>query len=171
MRRYSIFLIIPLIFALDRWTKWLVTENLRYGESVDIAPYFAVVHWRNLGGAFGFLSQHHLGKYVFMVLPLVVAVALGYALIAYRWPTLKTFALTCVLAGALGNIYDRVTVGYVIDFLLFYYKNLQWPAFNVADTSISTGIGLWLLAEFLVTLGKRKAVSGTSYKRQRREGG
>ena len=91
MRRYFIFFIIPLIFVLDRWTKWLVTENLGHGGSVEITPYFSLVYWRNLGGAFGFLSQHHLGKYVFMVLPLVVAAALVYALFAYKWPALKTF--------------------------------------------------------------------------------
>jgi signal peptidase II len=162
MRRYFIFFIIPLIFVLDRWTKWLVTENLGHGGSIEITSYFSLVYWRNLGGAFGFLSQHYLGKYVFMVLPLVVAAALVYALFAYKWPTLKTFSLACILAGALGNIYDRLTIGYVVDFLLFYYKDLQWPAFNVADISISTGIGLWLFAELLVTLKKRKTAAMTS---------
>ena len=158
MRRYLIFLIIPPIFALDRWTKWLVTENLGHGGMIDITPYFSLVYWKNLGGAFGFLSQHALGKYVFMILPMVVAGALVYALVRYSWTPLKTFSLACILAGALGNIYDRLTIGYVVDFLLFYYKNLQWPAFNVADISISTGIGLWLLAELLVTLKKGKGV-------------
>jgi len=161
MRRYLIFLIIPVIFVLDRWTKWLVTENLGHGGSIEITSYFSLVYWHNLGGAFGFLARHPLGKYVFMILPILVAAALLYALVAYRWPTLKTFSLACILAGALGNIYDRLTIGYVVDFLLFYYNNLQWPAFNVADISISTGIGLWLFAELLATLKNKKRAPGT----------
>ncbi len=123
-------------------------------EGIHITSFFSLVNWRNLGGAFGFLSQHPLGKYVFMVLPLIVAAGLVYALIAYKLPLLKTFSLACILAGAVGNIYDRMSYGYVIDFLLFYYKSFQWPAFNVADISISTGIGLWLFAELLASLKK-----------------
>jgi signal peptidase II len=156
MRRYSVFLLIPAVFFLDRWTKFLVTESLSYLESIHITSYFSLVNWRNLGGAFGFLSQSPIGKYVFTFFPLAVAAALIYALLAYRLPLLKTFALVCILAGAAGNIYDRMSYGYVIDFLLFYYKNLQWPAFNVADISISTGIGLWLLSEFLIYRKKAK---------------
>lgn len=147
----------PLIFCLDQWTKRLVTENLRLMEGVEITPFFTLVNWRNLGGAFGFLSNHPLGKHVFTVFPLVIAAALIYVIIAYRFPLLKTFSLACILAGALGNIYDRIAYGHVIDFLFFHYKSFQWPAFNVADISISTGIGLWLLAELLASLGKGKA--------------
>lgn len=154
MRRYIVFPVVPLIFFLDRWTKWLVTEHLGHMEGIHITSFFSLVNWRNLGGAFGFLSQHPLGKYVFMVLPLIVAAGLVYALIAYKLPLLKTFSLACILAGAVGNIYDRMSYGYVIDFLLFYYKSFQWPAFNVADISISTGIGLWLFAELLASLKK-----------------
>ncbi len=91
-----------------------------------------------------------------MIFPIAVAAALLYVLIAYRLPPLKRFSLACILAGAAGNIYDRISNGYVIDFLLFYYKNLQWPAFNVADISISTGIGLWLLSEFLIYRQKKR---------------
>ena len=157
MRRYLVFPIVPIIFVLDRWTKLLITDNLGYLQSIPVTSFFSVVNWRNLGGAFGFLSSHYLGKYVFTFFPLAVAAVLIYVLVAYRLPLLKTFSLACILAGAIGNIYDRMSYGYVVDFLLFYYKNLQWPAFNVADISISTGIGLWLYAELLVTLGKGKA--------------
>jgi signal peptidase II len=156
MRRYFVFTLIPLIFALDRWTKWLVADQLSYMEGIHMTPFFSLVNWRNLGGAFGFLSQHPVGKYVFTVFPIAVACALIYALIAYRFPRLKLFSLVLILAGAIGNLYDRMSYGYVIDFLLFYYKSLQWPAFNVADISISTGIGLWLYAELLIALKTKK---------------
>ena len=147
MRRYLIFLIVPAVFILDRWTKWLVTENLGHMEDIHITSFFSLVNWRNLGGAFGFLAGHHLGKIVFTAFPLIIALVLVYLLVAHRFSTLKTFSLACILAGAVGNIYDRMCYGYVVDFLLFYYRNLQWPAFNVADISVSTGVGLWLFAE------------------------
>ncbi len=158
MRRYSVFILIPLIFALDRWTKWLVVEHLNYMEGVPVTPFFTLVNWRNLGGAFGFLAAYPVGKFVFIALPILIAAVLVYVLIAYRFPLLKLFSLVLILAGAVGNLYDRLTCGYVVDFLLFYYKSFQWPAFNVADISISTGIGLWLLAELRIALGKEKAV-------------
>jgi signal peptidase II len=161
MRRYSVFTLIPLIFILDRWTKWLVVEHLRHMEGISITPFLSLVNWRNLGGAFGFLSEHPVGKYVFTVFPILVACALVYALAAYKFPRLKLFSLILILAGAIGNLYDRMSYGYVIDFLLFYYKSFQWPAFNVADISISTGIGLWLYAELLVALRKGKAAPKT----------
>ncbi len=159
MPRYLVFFLIPLVFVLDRWTKHLISEGLSYLESIHITPFFSLVNWRNLGGAFGFLSQSPIGKYVFTFFPLAVAGALIYVLLAYQLPTLKKFSLACILAGAAGNIYDRISYGYVIDFLLFYYKNLQWPAFNVADISISTGIGLWLLSEFLIYRKKDKVTA------------
>ena len=134
----------------------LVTEHFSHMEGIHLTSFFALVSWRNLGGAFGFLAQHPLGKYVFTIFPIVVAVALVYGLVAYRFPYLKLFSLVCILAGAIGNLYDRISYGYVIDFLLFHYRNFQWPAFNVADISISTGIGLWLLAEVLA-MKKNKA--------------
>ncbi|HEY3275167.1 MAG TPA: signal peptidase II [Syntrophorhabdaceae bacterium] len=158
MRRYLVFTLVPLIFVLDRWTKWLVIDQLSHMEGIHLTPFFSLVYWRNLGGAFGFLSQHPLGKYVFTIFPLLVAAALVYGLVAYRFPLLKLYSLVLILAGALGNLYDRISYGYVIDFLLFYYKGWQWPAFNVADISISTGIGLWLFAEFLI-LRKQKALT------------
>jgi len=136
MRRYLIFLIVPATFALDRWTKWLVTENLGYLTDIHIAPFFSLVNWRNMGGAFGFLSGHSLGKYVFIAFPVIIALVLVYLLVAHRFSVLKTFSLACILAGAVGNIYDRMCYGYVVDFLLFYYRQIQWPAFNVADITM-----------------------------------
>jgi signal peptidase II len=75
---------------------------------------------------------------------------------AYRFSAGKMFALALILSGAVGNVYERLFYGYVTDFLDFYFKNYHWPAFNVADISISTGIGLWLFAELRETLRARK---------------
>jgi signal peptidase II len=157
MRRYLVFLIVPCIFLLDRWTKILVIQNLAYLESIDFTSFFSLVHARNFGGAFGFLAGYGFAKQIFTFLPLLIIAILAYMMLAYRFSMGKMFALALILSGAIGNIYDRLFLGYVTDFLDFYYQNWHWPAFNVADISISTGIGLWLFAELRETLKARKA--------------
>jgi signal peptidase II len=159
MRRYLVFLIVPCIFLLDRWTKILVIERLAYLESIDLTPFFSLVHARNFGGAFGLLSEYEFSKHILMFFPLLIIAVLIYVMLAYRFSVGKRFALALILSGAMGNIYDRLFCGYVTDFLDFYYKNWHWPAFNVADISISTGIGLWLFAELREMMNARKAVT------------
>ncbi|MCX8111477.1 MAG: signal peptidase II [Syntrophorhabdaceae bacterium] len=149
MRRYLIFTVVPLIFFLDRWTKVLVTERLSYLDGVSITSFFSIVHVRNYGGAFSLLSQHHLAKYIFTFLPLIIVFVLIYVTLRYDLPFFKMLSLVCIISGAIGNIYDRLAYGYVIDFLDFFYKNYHWPAFNVADISISFGVCLWVYLELL----------------------
>jgi len=149
MQSYAYLLIIPLIFAADRWTKALIVEHLRYLGSIEIAPFLSIVHARNYGGAFGFLSQHGASTYVFLVFPVIIIGGLIYYLLRYQHAAVVRLSLACILAGALGNMYDRLVDGYVTDFIDVYYGNLHWPAFNIADMSISVGIGLWLLAQLL----------------------
>lgn len=147
MRRYFIFTLVPFVFLLDRWTKMVIIDKIPYLEGISVTSFFSVVHVRNYGGAFSFLSQHELAKYVFTVFPLIISFILGYILIKYNLTISKMISLLLILSGAIGNLYDRFLYGYVIDFLDFYYKSYHWPAFNVADISISVGVGLWLLAE------------------------
>ncbi|HOJ43957.1 MAG TPA: signal peptidase II, partial [Syntrophorhabdaceae bacterium] len=64
MRRYLIFIIVPFVFFLDRWTKMIIFERIPYLEGIKVTSFFSVVHVRNYGGAFSFLSEHHLAKYV-----------------------------------------------------------------------------------------------------------
>ena len=149
MQRYSHLLIIPIIFAADRWTKQLIVEHLKYLGSVEVTPFLSIVHARNYGGAFGFMSQHGLSTYIFLVLPLIIIAGLIYYLLRYPHNATVRCSLSCILAGALGNMYDRLVDGYVTDFIDVYYKNYHWPAFNVADMSISIGIGMWVLTQLL----------------------
>lgn len=157
MRRYLVFLIVPCIFLLDRWTKFLVIQNLAYLESIELTPFFSLVHARNFGGAFGLFSGFGFARHFFMYLPLLIIAVLIYMMIAYRVSIGKMFALALILSGAVGNVYERVFLGYVTDFLDFYYQNWHWPAFNVADISISTGIGLWLFVELREMIKARRA--------------
>ena len=160
MQRYAYLLIIPGIFAADRWTKALIVEHLKYLGSIEIAPFFSIVHARNYGGAFGFLSQHGASTYIFLVFPIIIIAGLIYYLLRYQHPAAVQFSLACILAGAVGNMYDRLTDGYVTDFIDVYYRNLHWPAFNIADMSISVGIGLWLFTQLFGRSGQGAGVKG-----------
>ena len=151
MQSVPYLLTVLLIVASDRLTKVLVVKNLPYLSAVDISPYLSIVHARNYGGAFGFLSQDSSAGYIFLVLPIIIICLLVYYLLRHRHTATVMFALTCVLAGALGNMYDRLRFGYVTDFIDVYYKQYHWPAFNVADMSISFGIGLWIFAQIFLT--------------------
>jgi len=121
-----------------------------------MTSFFSVVHARNFGGVFGFLSHCVFARYIFTFLPLLIIGILIYVVIVYKLSFSKTLSLTSILSGAVGNIYDRISYGYVIDFLDIYYRDYHWPAFNVADIAITFGICLWLYAEIFQTK-KQKA--------------
>jgi signal peptidase II len=147
MRKYAVLSVIPLVFFLDRLTKVLIINNLARFEGIDVTSFFSIVHARNFGGVFGFLHEHQYAQYIFTFLPILIACVLACVIIVYKFSLAKRLALAFILAGAVGNIYDRIAYGNVVDFLDFYYKTYHWPAFNVADISISVGIGLWLYLE------------------------
>jgi len=155
MQRYAHLLLVPPIFALDRWTKSLILDRLGYGDAFSIFPWLAIVHGRNTGGIFGFMAQRDIGHVIFLVIPIAVIAALAYYLAIYRPPLWTRLSLTFVLAGAIGNIYDRIAYGYVVDFILVHYQGFQWPAFNVADSAITFGIGLWLFTQLFSKEGAR----------------
>lgn len=158
MRRYAFLALIPILFALDRVTKYIIMQDLPIMGEIKITSFFSIVHVRNLGGVFGILNQGGYAKYLFLVIPSLVAIVLIYILIRYTMNDARTLALSLVLAGALGNIYDRFFYGSVVDFLDFYYGRHHWPAFNVADIAVSVGIGLIVLLEILA--GKKTCNPG-----------
>jgi len=147
MRKYAVLFVVPLVFLLDRVTKVLIINNIGLYEGIDVTSFFSIVHARNLGGVFGFLHGHQYAQSIFTFLPILIACILAYVILVYTFPFAKQLALAFILAGAVGNIYDRIAYGNVVDFLDFFYKTYHWPAFNVADISISVGIGLWLYLE------------------------
>jgi signal peptidase II len=147
MQRYAQLLIIAFVFALDQVTKVLVIRHIPYLGEIGMTSFFSIVHGRNYGGIFGFLSHHEAAKYIFLIFPLIIVLFLLYYVFFSRVAFSQRTALTFVLGGALGNVYDRVAQGYVTDFLDFYYGTYHWPAFNVADMAINFGICLWLYLE------------------------
>ncbi len=158
----TLYFLVPLaIFALDRISKVLVEHSLMLYESRAIVPgWFDLTHTRNTGVAFGFFASSD-SSWTPYVLTLISSAALVIILVySLRHPVENwklQLGLMLVLGGAAGNLYDRISYGYVIDFLDVFYQSHHWPTFNLADSAISVGIGL-LLTEVLLQKPQSKAV-------------
>lgn len=138
-----------LIVALDVYTKFLVQGMFEYGDHLVITSFFDLVRYHNEGAAFSFLA--HAGgwqKIFFSGVSMIAIVVITYLLRKHSTQKLFCFALALVLGGAIGNLYDRLTLGYVVDFLFFHYQGYAWPAFNVADSAICVGVALLFLDSF-----------------------
>ncbi|MGQ0522213.1 MAG: signal peptidase II [Betaproteobacteria bacterium] len=137
------------ILILDQFTKFLVTENLTLHEVVTITSFFNLVLVYNPGAAFSFLAdQAGWQKALFITIGLAASVWIVHLLRKHLRETLFCLALSLVLAGALGNVIDRLQFGAVIDFLDFHAYGWHWPAFNVADAAISCGAALLIWDAF-----------------------
>lgn len=139
-----------LIIILDQITKTWFDHALQYGERWNILPFFDFTLLYNPGAAFSFLAGGQGWQRWFFTIIAVAAIGLMVHLLR-RHPaqTLFCTALTFILGGAAGNVIDRFTEGHVIDFLLFYWNERFFPAFNVADIAITCGAILLILDEFL----------------------
>lgn len=133
--------------ALDQWTKYLVLKSFHLYESVPVIDgLFNLTYVRNKGAAFGILADSDWRRPFFIVVTLVAcAFILGYLHRLDRERRLAHLSLSLIFAGALGNLIDRVRFGEVIDFLDVYWRQYHWPAFNIADSAITVGVGLLLL--------------------------
>ncbi len=149
MKRLAYFLIALGVFVSDRLTKQLIEEGLRLYEIKTVIPGFLeLTHTRNTGMAFGILSGS-ASPWVPVGLAAVSILAflliLGFAL---RNPVGRgrlQWGLMLILGGAAGNLHDRLSYGYVTDFIDVFYGSYHWPTFNLADSAITIGIGLFLI--------------------------
>ena len=138
-----------IVIVLDLYTKQLVLKAFAYGEHVTVTGFFDLVRYHNEGAAFSFLAAAGgWQRMLFSGIALIASVIIIHLLRKHATQKLFCFALALVLGGALGNLYDRVTLGYVVDFLFFHYQQYYWPAFNVADSAISVGVVLLLIDSF-----------------------
>lgn len=138
-----------IVIVLDLYTKHLVLQSFGYGEHLPITRFFDLVRYHNEGAAFSFLAgAGGWQRMFFSAIAIIASVVIIYLLRKHKTEKLFCFALALVLGGALGNLYDRLTLGYVVDFLFFHYHQWYWPAFNVADSAISCGIVLLLWDSF-----------------------
>lgn len=136
------------VIALDLYTKYLVASYLAYGDHWPVTSFFDLVLFYNEGAAFSFLAG--AGGWQRMLFSAFAIIASAVILhLLRKHPENKRFclALSLILGGALGNLYDRLTLGHVVDFLFFHYQDLYWPAFNVADSAIFCGVVLLLWDE------------------------
>ncbi|CAN5674429.1 signal peptidase II [soil metagenome] len=136
-----------LLIVLDQLSKFWVVHNLPLGGPREpLALGFHLTYVRNTGAAFGILQDVTL---LLSVLSAVVSAAILYALLRHgrRMPPLQRWAFALIFAGAVGNLIDRIRLGYVIDFIDFYVPGvIDFAIFNVADASVVVGAGLLLLA-------------------------
>ena len=146
------------VMVADQITKQLVVRNLGWFDVLPVFPHFNLVHMHNTGAAFSMLSS---APRVFFIL-LGVAVSVGILWWLRKNPrgqTLFASALALILGGALGNVIDRATRGYVVDFLDFYWGSWHFAAFNVADAAITIGAGLMILDMILESRRGRHAAA------------
>jgi signal peptidase II len=137
------------VLVLDLITKRWVESDLFYGEQIPVTSFFNLVLTYNAGAAFSFLSDADgWQRWFFSAIAGGASILIIYLLRRHEADKLFCIALSLILGGALGNLWDRITLGHVVDFLDFYIGNYHWPAFNVADSAIFVGAMLLVLQSF-----------------------
>ena len=132
-----------LIIIFDQLTKQLVETSFMVYETLSVLPFFNLTLAYNEGAAFSFLSdQGGWQRWFFAFVAALVTVVLVVWLSRLKDEKVLAISLSLVIGGAIGNLIDRLMLGYVIDFLDFFYAQYHWPAFNVADIAISVGVFL-----------------------------
>jgi signal peptidase II len=164
MRKYF-FGIAIVVLLLDRLTKWAVASNIALRDSIVVIPgFFHLTRVENPGAAFGLFAdsavQWKIGALVsFSVVALIVVTALLWKN-SHSLST-TTIGLSLILGGAMGNLWDRMMSGRVVDFLDFYVGSYHWPAFNVADTAIVIG-AILLISEIFFAKPADETVKSSS---------
>ena len=162
MRKYLILLALSgFVICLDQATKLYIHTQFQYGETLPVINnFFNITYVRNLGAAFGFLRDASPAwrSLFFLSVPPLASIIIFFMLRATpKEDTVSILALTAIFGGAIGNYIDRLWHGFVVDFLDFhYYEMFSYPAFNVADISIVTGISLMILLEFKKMAAERR---------------
>ena len=150
--RKHVLLIAGVVLALDRFTKWIIARTIPLHDSIGVIPgFFKLTHVTNGGAAFGLFSDSPSElRIVFLIFFSLLALVVVLALLWRHTQGLNStaFALSLILGGALGNLWDRVLSGHVVDFLEFYIGPYIWPDFNVADSAIVVGAAI-LMVEIL----------------------
>ena len=147
LRWYALALV---VIVLDQYTKGLASAGLEYARPVQVFPWFNLTLQHNTGAAFSFLNDAGGWQRYFFT---VVAIGISAALLVWlyvmpRGQWLLALSLGLILGGALGNVWDRIALGYVVDFISVHYQQHYFPAFNLADSAISVGAASMLFDSF-----------------------
>ncbi len=134
------------VVLTDQVTKWIIRASLELHETVVVVDrFFNITHILNPGGAFGFFANQppQIRKFIFLFMSTIVAgVIVWFYCRCAREYLFLSYGLALIFGGAVGNLIDRFAHGMVVDFLDFYIGSAHWPAFNVADSAISIGMGI-----------------------------
>jgi signal peptidase II len=149
-------LVLVTVVVFDQWTKCLIIQHFALGESLPLIPsFFALTYVRNTGAAFSLLHNAPDAFRIpfFILTPIVILSVVLYffaKLPASKvWPGL---ALSLIVGGAIGNLIDRIRLGYVVDFLHAHWRYVySWPMFNIADSCIVVGVGILFLESLLAS--------------------
>jgi signal peptidase II len=152
--------IVGIILILDQVTKYLVQKHIRLYDLVVVIPgFFNLTYVRNRGAAFSILSTlPDTWRVGFFVTATLVAIAVIAALIRKNDDRLLVTAFALILAGAIGNLVDRIRFGEVVDFIQWYFRSFYWPSFNVADSAISVGVALLVIDMVFFQKTKQKEI-------------
>lgn len=141
-----------IVFALDQATKLLVNRSLPLGafyrpHSIEVIPgFFNIVHVGNTGAAWSLFTGH--SEWLALVGVIALALLWFFRETLQLERTISQWAFGLIVGGILGNVLDRLIHGHVIDFLDFYIGDAHWPSFNVADSGITVGVGIYIVASF-----------------------
>lgn len=140
-----------ILLIADQLTKTLILGSFRLGDSTYVTSFFNIVRVHNSGAAFSFLAAASgWQRWLFTGIGVAAALFILWMLRSHSGQKLFSFALACILGGAVGNVVDRLLHGYVVDFLQVHWEN-RWyfPAFNIADAAITVGAACLILDEIL----------------------
>jgi signal peptidase II len=156
------FLLALFVILLDRWTKHLVALRISMYDHIQIIPgFFRITHTENTGAAFSLFADSPSHWKTAMLISFSVVAMIVVSILLWKQSralTMTGIALSLILGGAVGNLWDRVASGRVVDFLDVYYKSYHWPVFNLADSAIVVGASLLVLE---IVFGPSKAPSNT----------
>ena len=153
MKQFNWIVLIVIFILGDQWTKNLVVNNLELYERVNITSFFDITLLYNTGAAFSLFAFDTGSQRIPLIL---VSIFVSVYLLGFLIKHASTnhcalnLSISMIAGGALGNLVDRITHGYVVDFLLFYYENWYFPAFNVADSLITIGMMIFLIDNFMI---------------------
>ncbi|HEY3972255.1 MAG TPA: signal peptidase II [Candidatus Sulfotelmatobacter sp.] len=147
--RVTHFVIALLVVGLDRWSKRLVAAHIAMYSHIQIIPgFFRLTHTENTGAAFSLFAESPSHWKIAMLIAFSTVAMVIVSVLLWKQTsgiTVTGIALSLILGGAVGNLWDRVASGSVVDFLLVYYKQYQWPVFNLADSAIVIGASLLVI--------------------------
>jgi signal peptidase II len=138
-----------LLVVLDQLAKYWVSASFDYGAAREVTGFFNLVLTHNKGAAFSFLaSASGWQRGFFIAIALIATVVISVLLLRHPGDKLFCLSLALILGGAIGNVIDRIALGYVVDFLDFHLSGWHWPAFNLADSAITVGAVLLVADSF-----------------------